>query len=150
MKSLEERFWSKVQKTSNCWNWTASLYRNGYGQFGIGYKKVLEHRISWELHKGSISKDLCVLHKCDNRACVNPEHLFLGTKKDNSQDMKNKNRHLNGEKNTEVKLTEFQVKEICSRYSKGNISQEKLGKEFNVSQGQIWRIIHKLRWKHIK
>jgi len=95
-----DRFWKKVNKLGNkephmetrCWVWTASQRGHGYG--GIGYKgrTVRAHRLSWILHNGDIPKGLCVLHACDNRLCVRPEHLWLGSHKDNAEDRDEKGR----------------------------------------------------------
>ena len=97
MKTLEERFWEKVNKTIDCWEWIGAIDRHGYGKFSIKYKKYIAHRISWELHNGKIPKGICVLHRCDNRKCMNPEHLWLGTQQDNSDDMIRKGRSANRE-----------------------------------------------------
>lgn len=92
--SLIDRFWSKVSKSDDadgCWVWTGGHTGKkngpkGYGCFGLYYKVIRAHRFSWELHYGPISDDLWVLHKCDNRPCVRPDHLFLGTNQDNCLD----------------------------------------------------------------
>lgn len=153
MRPLEERFWSKVKKTTTCWNWVGSA-ACGYGQFNIDGKIHKAHRISWELINGPIpnkGKDYhgtCVLHRCDNRACVNPKHLFLGTNADNMKDKVKKNRQTKGEKSNSCKLTESQVLDIRSRpHCKGY--QTQLAKEFNVHNSDISRIINKKHWKHI-
>jgi hypothetical protein len=94
--SLQCRFWAKVDCTKECWTWTASVFtQTGYGQFALTPRKpVNAHRMSWELSFGDIPSGMYVLHKCDNRSCVRPDHLFLGTQKDNMVDMSNKGRHV--------------------------------------------------------
>lgn len=88
-----QRFYEKIL-FDNCWLWQASIRTSGYGAFNIGGKNCYAHRISYEIHVGEISENLHVLHSCDNRKCVNPKHLFLGTHQDNMLDMKNKGRHF--------------------------------------------------------
>lgn len=92
--TTEDRFFSKIDKNSEngCWIWTGSKVSNRYGGMLVGHKHMLAHRYSYELHKGKIENDLYVCHKCDNGFCVNPDHLFLGTQKDNMCDMIKKGR----------------------------------------------------------
>jgi hypothetical protein len=87
-----KRFWDKVVKTDTCWVWTASVNGKGYGSFGYGGRVQLAHRVSWQMHCGPIPPGLCVCHACDNPSCVRPDHLFLGTIKDNNRDRDRKGR----------------------------------------------------------
>lgn len=89
---IEIRFWKKVEKTNDCWLWIAGKYPDGYGVFWNGTTYDGAHRISWELHYGEIPKGMLVCHTCDNPPCVNPEHLWIGTKKDNNNDRTKKGR----------------------------------------------------------
>jgi hypothetical protein len=87
-----EKFWSNVSKTDTCWIWTGDLNSMGYGRYREHNQRVLSHRIAWTLVRGLIPPGLCILHRCDVKLCVNPDHLFLGTLSDNAQDMIEKGR----------------------------------------------------------
>jgi hypothetical protein len=150
--TLEERFWDKVEKSDGCWNWTASCNGPGYGQIrpgGCG-NQLLAHRVSWEIHHGPIPDGLCVLHDCDNPPCVNPAHLFLGTKGDNTRDMhaKGRNPDLRGELGPLAKLTEKQVLEIKMYLAQGVIHRI-VAKHFGVGKTAIQKINAGVRWKHL-
>lgn len=100
-------FWSRVDKTQPparpdlgpCWLWTDNKFNTGYGQLMVEGRVIGAHRRAWILTHGPIKEGLCVLHKCDVRACCNPDHLFLGTKGDNIRDCAAKGRTAKGERN---------------------------------------------------
>ena len=163
------RFWSKVNITANpdkCWEWNRLKNIGGYGSFYLNGKMFVAHRISYFFHTKIDPANLCVLHKCDNPRCVNPNHLFLGTDADNVKDMIEKGRHnrlrgLNhpsiknpgylkrGEQSHQSKLTSEQVVEICESYYKGGITYKELGARYGVHLCQIQRIVKGEAWKHL-
>lgn len=87
------RFWKGVHKTKGCWEWAKSVTSEGYGRIWVNRKHLGTHRFSWELHNGAIPSDKLVLHHCDNRRCVRPDHLYLGTPVENSLDCVKRGRH---------------------------------------------------------
>jgi len=150
-KTLKERFNNKYieDESTGCWTWIKCLSKDGYGfihdyvEDKIKLKRA--HRASWEIFRGPIPDRLCVLHKCDNTKCVNPEHLWLGTNNENMKDMSIKKRASWGIKNHLCKLSEFQVKEI--RKMKG--THKSIANKFRVSSTLISFIKNNLIWKHI-
>ncbi len=154
-----DRFWSKVDKDGPvpahrpelgpCWVWRPPGDKDGYGVFWDTVKSRKAHRASWEIHFGLILDGMCVLHKCDNTACVRPEHLFLGTVGDNQRDMVAKGRSLRGERNCKAKLDEFSVR-LIRRLLKRGLSQAMLGRVFGVTKHAIHRIKTGARWGHVK
>lgn len=143
-------FMSSVKKTRSCWIWTGSIAKkSGYGYFTGN----LAHRFSWQLFNGKIPEALCVLHKCDIRNCVRPEHLFLGTQKDNTQDCWNKKRHhwiLNnpskkGQLHVLAKLSNPDVIEILQSKDRNYL----LAKRFGVTPAHIGNIKHGRTWSHM-
>jgi hypothetical protein len=147
-RSVEERFFEKVQKVeSGCHEWTGHVMKNGYGQLHYKGKTVYSHIMAYKLEHGHDSVgDLFVLHKCDNRKCVNPEHLFLGTFYDNMDDMVAKVRQAAGEKNFHAKLTGDQVIQIRKNTDD---SHTELGIMFGVSRITIHDIKTRRSWRHI-
>lgn len=149
------RFWNKVAISSpdKCWEWTASKYYNGYGQFFDGKNKICAHRFAYKDRVGTIPEGLVICHKCDNRGCVNPEHLFVGTQGDNIADMYAKNRNNNGDTkgslNGRAVVSEKQVLEMREAYRKG-ISMAEIARSFGTSETQTARIVKKQSWKHIQ
>ena len=148
-----ERFWRKVVKTDDgCWIWTAARSPRGYGAFGRGSREarvILAHRFSWEQANGPIPDGLCVLHRCDNPPCVNPAHLFLGTRTDNNRDMHAKGRANppRGERHPRARLTEEKVREI-RRLAAAGISQRQIARMFGVSKGAVASVVTR-QWKHV-
>ncbi len=141
------RFHSSYEKTDSCWNWTQrTLF--GYGYFSFRGKSVRAHRFSWELVNGPIPGDLCVCHSCDNRRCVNPSHLWLGTRNDNIQDCKNKHRlnRARHEAHSQAKLSMEKAGQIRLLYSGGGMTQASLAKMFSVGGTAIERIIKNKTW----
>lgn len=152
---IENRFWSKVERDDEnpdkCWECVAMyLDKDGYGQLKLNNKLILAHRFAFQNHHNRLIQDnMCICHKCDNRKCVNPNHLFEGTKRENTIDMMNKCRSAKGEENGYSKLTVAQVLEIREKYSLGGTTQQKLGQEYGTSQQTICRIIRRELWSHI-
>ena len=151
VRPLELRFWEKVKKTNDCWIWIGAIDDRGYGSIGVNGRTRRAHRLSYEMLNGAIPKGLFVCHKCDNKKCVNPNHLFLGTAKDNTMDMIKKGRakHAIGENAGRSKLTKEQVTQIRKRYKKGE-STRKLASHYPVSHTQIWEIVTYRHWKWLK
>ncbi len=149
-KSLEQRFWSKVDKKGedDCWNWTAGKDEDGYGMFSKVNKTRKAHKVSYEIHKSIIPEGLCVLHTCDNPSCVNPKHLFLGSTQDNTHDRAIKNRSATGEKNGAAKLNKEDVIKIREQHKSG-IKVKKLSNDFNVHFSTVYRIINNDKWRNI-
>lgn len=146
---MMKRFWDKVKKTDDCWIWIAAT-RAGYGILKIKGKLISSHRLSWELHFGKIPKGKFVCHHCDNRKCVRPDHLFLGTVKDNVKDAIKKEKmwqikmlpfYSLGRINATRKLTQGQAQEIREKHFKNHYPYRKLMKYYKVSMGTIEKIM---------
>lgn len=153
-RPISERFWSKVDKTKDCWNWTGAIGKGGYGIIGVGRSgegQILVHRLSWMLHNDmkEIPPGLLVCHNCDNRKCVRNDHLFLGTSKDNQRDMVSKGRSLRGEHHIMVQLSEEQIIEIRRLWTIGGLSQLEIAERFNTNKANVSQIVRGKRWKHL-
>ncbi len=137
------------EPNSGCWLWLG-MQQVGklYGIFCWKNKSIKAHRASWEIYRGEIPLGLQVLHRCDMPQCVNPDHLFLGTQKDNNDDChrKGRNRSAVGEKQHLSKLTASNVLEIrTSPYC----TLEKLGDKYGVTKSTIGRVLSRKTWKHV-
>ena len=142
----EDRFLEKFQQgqKDECWIWQGHVLNRGHGILRVGKTMVVASRFSYEYFKGKIPDGMLVCHSCDVRNCVNPNHLFLGTYQDNSDDMfsKGRNRHLRGEQNPTSKLTIEQIKEI----RECNLSLRKLAEKFGVTYGHVGKIRRNESW----
>lgn len=152
---LEERLWSKVNKTDDCWIWTGATKQFGYGQIGVDGQTKLAHRVAWELTNGQIPEGLEVCHHCDTPSCVNPAHLFLGTHEDNMLDMKSKGRGKRlakgkqGSAHHKAKLTEDDIRVIRDLITDG-MTQRRIARQFGVSQSTISSIFRGELWRHVQ
>jgi len=138
----------KVDKSGDCWMWTAANGRFGYGASWVNGKMHTSHRISYMLCIGPIPTFMCILHKCDNPPCVNPEHLFLGTRADNIADMKAKGRSAYGENHGRAKLTEADIINIRSLEKMGK-RQSDLARKWGISTSHISYIVNRKIWRHV-
>ena len=150
--TVAERFWSKVNRADDdqCWNWQASLDTRGYGNFGIAsegkFKMQRAHRVAWELTHGAHSASgKVVCHRCDNRRCVNPGHLFLGTQSDNMQDCVAKGRLGDrcGANNPRSRLQESDVEAIRA----SAVSLAALSRQYGVSKSTVHSIKAGKTWR---
>jgi hypothetical protein len=160
-----ERFWAKVDRgphPGGCWLWTADKTA-GYGRFWFNGRLARANRVAWELTHGPIPDGQWVLHRCDTPACVNPDHLFLGTHNDNVADMVAKGRHPRGDKNGShlhpegrargeahgwSKLTAQAVQEIRARI-RGGASQRAVGAAFGICHQHVSKIVSGELWAHV-
>jgi hypothetical protein len=148
-KDPEQAFWAKVNKNapSGCWEWTASRKEKGYGQFYSRGKMHRAHRLAWKLLRGDPGP-LEVAHRCDNRICVNPEHLFLATHDENMADCKAKGRQARGERSGKGRLTEKDVLELRQRRKEG-WTKDQLAGEYKITPHYAYQIYTGRTWKHL-
>ncbi len=145
-----ERFWAKVLfSETGCWEWQGHVSKqHGYGQFDHRYEPRA-HRAAWRLTHGPIPRGLKVLHSCDNRRCVRPDHLFLGTQKINMEDCYDKGRFNWGTRHPLHKLDDAKIREIRNLYAMG-VPITKLGPQFGVLPCRIYLIVQRKAWRHVQ
>ncbi len=150
-----DRFWSYVERGSPeaCWRWTRGFFGNGYGQFRVGARKVRAHRAAYELTRGSLGQ-LRACHRCDNRWCCNPLHIYAGADADKARDRNSMGRHrtstaprpsMANELNPSARVTREQVDEIRQLARAGAIQRE-LAERFGLSQSQVGNIVRGKCW----
>lgn len=148
-KSIQERFWAKVDRSGDCWIWmgcrNGTTQQHGYGRFNIGGHIFHAHRVAWEFTNGPVTDGMRVLHKCDNPPCVNPAHLFLGTQTDNMQDCATKDRTTRGSRNIHAKLTSDDVMAI----RRDSRPQTEIAVSYNVHPSLICKIRRRKCWAHL-
>lgn len=143
-----------IERSDNiggCWIWNAGKISTGYGAIYFRGKVRLAHVVSWIVNKGEISGRTLLCHKCDVRDCVNPDHLFIGTWKDNSLDMVKKGRTCHGERASSAKLSEDDIKQIRALHDPQNPngpSQNQIAEMFGVSKTTVSMIVRGLSWRH--
>ena len=152
--SLKERLYKKsVVLPTGCVEWAGYRQAIGYGIIGTGSRTdgsrrtMLTHRAAWEVAYGPIPDGVMVCHKCDNRACINPEHLFLGNQTDNMRDMiaKGRKRVAKGETHPKTKIDKALAERIREQHHNG-CSQNSIAKEHGISQYIVWRVINHQHW----
>lgn len=153
---LRDRFWSRVRVrgANDCWEWQGHVNRQGYGGIGVVGRSHKVHRVAWLLAYGSIPDGLCVLHHCDNPPCVNVRHLWLGTNRDNLNDMRAKGRWarthpLNGTLNHNAKLHPEAIREIRRQHGEVGDSLSAIARCYGVALQTISRIINGRTWRHV-
>ena len=154
LASVEKRFWGSLRThpTTGCME---RVYGRGYQGYGCttikapGRVMLGTHRMAWLLAHGSIPRGAYILHRCDNKLCCNPAHLYLGSPKDNGRDSVNRGQQVRGEDHWCAKLTEKAVKEIRAKHATGKYSLKDLGDEYGVVYSAIGYVVHRKAWKHV-
>ena len=149
------RFFSKVVKVDGrCWEWTGYKDKDGYGKFWLNDANPSAHRVMLIITKDPNGEDdysnLMACHHCDNPGCVNPDHLYFGTNRDNINDMMKRGRTAHGEKNGNTSLSEDEVSQIRFLYAQGNTTSRRLAKQFGVGKSTILRILKGKSWRYLE
>ena len=163
-QDVENRLLDRAVKVGTCWEWTGQILPNGYGRISIACKNKLPHRLAYEIFCGQIPEGMFVCHRCDNRTCCNPTHLFLATHAENMADMVRKGRQAKGErngcylhpesvrrgeKNHNSKFTWDMVRKIRDRYAAGGISAYQLAKEYGVTKRTMSQLVKGETWQEV-
>lgn len=148
VSTFQDRFWARVIKTDGCWEWTAARFTGGYGKVALPGTRRLDgaHRVAWRLTNGAIPDGLWVLHKCDNRPCCRPDHLFLGTCEDNIHDAMAKGRMGGGGRSGS--LTEATI-QVIRRRAAGGESHRSIARELEMDRRTIDRIVARQIYKQV-
>ena len=152
------RFLEKVKESGSCWLWTGASRSNGYGNAWVGprnnRKTISAHRLSWIIHHGPIQAGLYVCHTCDNRLCVNPDHLWLGTQSDNITDMYNKGRgdrtsKSRGQSKHNARFTDEQIRDVRRVFLEGRTRAE-IARQYGVTWRTVDLIVKGETWREVK
>lgn len=152
MKRKSNFLWNRIDRSAGsngCWPWLGGLDRYGYGTVSR-VRGSRAHKAVWIELNGSVPKGLCVCHSCDNPACCNLKHLWLGTHKQNMEDRNKKSRQSKGITQPGAILTEKDVRFIRNAYAKGLLDGIQLALRFGISSSHIYEIVHRKSWKHVK
>ena len=154
-EAVQQRFWSYVEKSEGCWIWTGGTNADGYGGFWLSKtetssvrRKWRASRLAWIWEHGPIPPGMFVCHKCDVPACVRPDHLFLGTNRENMRDAASKGRVCKGVSHHLAVLTPEAVRDIRRRAANGEIHFH-IAKSLGINSGTVWKILNGLTWKHV-
>jgi hypothetical protein len=150
-KWKKDRLSNSVERVTEtgCWLWMGYCDKNGYGRVTLGRKNAQAHRHSYSEFVGPIPKDMYVCHRCDVPSCINPDHLFLGTQKQNMLDRDKKGRVASGERNGKTWLTEAQVKMIRHLYFAERRKQNEIARHFGALPQTVWSIVHERNWANV-
>lgn len=148
-----ESFWAlsdRPDDPNGCWTWRGNVDSDGYGRISFSGRYHKAHQLAYRLSNGVMKRKVYICHKCGNRLCVNPEHLYHGNSKQNAQDMIRHGRSLKGERNHNAKLTSENVREIRKKYDAGGGNTVTLAAEYGVTQGAISHVVLGKTWIHVK